>query len=87
MMAKRITITIESTSLEILHGQISGGAECDRCAAEIEVIAIDATAASNPRREMQKHRSSSKKLLPSSHYSPLASLKSLLARMRRPKIR
>lgn len=85
-MAKRITVTIESTSLLILRGRVSGRAWCNRCAAETEAVALDNTAASNRLRNLLERWFVSDKLhrLPSSGQSPLVCLRSLLARTRKP---
>lgn len=42
-MAKRMRITIETDSLLILRGQTSRRAWCDRCEAEVEMIAMKET--------------------------------------------
>jgi hypothetical protein len=85
-MAKKITITIESTSLLVFRGRISGQAWCDQCAAETEAVALDNTAASNHLRSLLERWFVSEELhrLPSSGRSPLVCLRSLLARTRKP---
>jgi hypothetical protein len=42
-MAKQTKITIETDSLLILRGRGSLRAWCDRCAAEVEMVALEAT--------------------------------------------
>jgi len=42
-MAKQTKITIETDSLLILRGRSSLRAWCDRCAAEVEMVALEAT--------------------------------------------
>jgi hypothetical protein len=88
-MAKKITITIESTSLLVLRGRISGQAWCDRCAAETDAVGLDNTPASNRLRKLLESWFDSEELhrLPSSGRSPLVCLRSLLARTRKPPAR
>jgi hypothetical protein len=46
-MTKRTTITIETKSLVVLRSRSSRRAWCPRCAADVEVIAIEPTNVSN----------------------------------------
>lgn len=86
-MGRKITITMEATTLGILRGRASMHAWCSRCSAEREVVALDEIRVSNAGREELERWLSSEDLhrLQSSGQSPLVCLHSLLARMQKPK--
>jgi hypothetical protein len=85
-MAKRTKITIETDSLLILRGRSSLRAWCDRCAAEVEMVALEATAViSNLERPELEEWLSSGELhrLQAANGSALICLNSLLARVQK----
>lgn len=85
-MAKRITITIESTSQVTLRVRVSGSVWCERCASETEAVALENAAGSSRLRDLLERWFAAEELhrLPSSGRSPLVGLYSLLARARKP---
>jgi hypothetical protein len=87
-MAKRTAITIETDSLLILRGRSSTRAWCSRCAAEVEMIAMEDTGViSNLDQPALEDWLNSKELhrLRTANGSTLTCLNSLLARVQNPK--
>ena len=83
-MAKQTKITIETDSLLILRGRSSLRAWCDRCAAEVEMVALETTGViSNLEQPDLEEWLSSGELhrLQAANGSALICLNSLLARV------
>jgi hypothetical protein len=88
-MAKRTTITIETSSLLILQGKSSNREWCPQCAAEAEMIAIESLGlVSNLHRTELEEWINSGEIHRSQNAdgAPLICLNSLLARVQNKKI-
>ena len=83
-MAKKTTITVETDSLLILRGRNSIRAWCPRCAAEVEMIAMNDTGAISNLDQPELHEwlnSEELHRLQATDGSTLTCLNSLLARV------